>query len=722
LSFDRVQRVIDPDRVRERWLALEVPAVVAQLVSRCERRVVRWVDHPGVEMSRAHPAHPHESLTLGEDPTRRLPAGEARIGLDGEERAVVIEFPRVAREHLTRDGDRVEVVRIRGGRLESLRCYRLEDGRVAERVDADGAHRLDGRPRVIVWRWHESGDETLVVEAYESADHPSYDLELGPYWGCNVYRHVRDQGELSLLDFRNGPRPLAPGADADAPHAEALARFPHDFGSPSVIWDARRHAEETDLPAPEQAYEGIAEPLAAAYHRAITAQRGGLGTLEFVVIAPGGLLVGAAGTTFADRASRTTSSLSETLYAALEGADGTVVVDAFDAADAELARRLRAAGQALVGNYATYETTTLQFEQDLAAELAQLDWPDAAATFMPVAHRRSDSDSETDGDGLDDEIDEAAMIARWKKLGLSPDDLAAAIESLSSARRKRPSALPLLDEIVGRDRVDAFAARLGVTGAARDTGDLVVSDRAELARELETAGLTPEQAQRIAADALWGVLLAPGGLGLSRLGGPALFDAEAHWPHAEERPLTHLATIAMNELPAVEGRHIYPDDGLLSFFADLSEEAELWEPVEPGGPGRELFAVIHTPACAAAAEHPPPGEALREQRVQLLPRLQLRHLGFGSGEERFGLDPLAEAAVLNLTARINGDVPHQLLGFPQPVQDDPREDDQVVLFHIADDPALEFNFLDAGDLHFLGTPDDIRAQRWDALTISPSSC
>jgi len=50
-------------------------------------------------------------------------------------------------------------------------------------------------------------------------------------------------------------------------------------------------------------------------------------------------------------------------------------------------------------------------------------------------------------------------------------------------------------------------------------------------------------------------------------------DAEAQWPHAEKRPLTHLATIAMNELPSVEGSDIYPDDGLLSFFADVSEEA-----------------------------------------------------------------------------------------------------------------------------------------------------
>jgi hypothetical protein len=30
--------------------------------------------------------------------------------------------------------------------------------------------------------------------------------------------------------------------------------------------------------------------------------------------------------------------------------------------------------------------------------------------------------------------------------------------------------------------------------------------------------------------------------------------------------------------------------------------------------------------------------------------------------------------------------------------------------------------MDAGDIHFLGTPDDIKAHRWDQLTVWPGSC
>ena len=41
---------------------------------------------------------------------------------------------------------------------------------------------------------------------------------------------------------------------------------------------------------------------------------------------------------------------------------------------------------------------------------------------------------------------------------------------------------------------------------------------------------------------------------------------------------------------------------------------------------------------------------------------------------------------------------------------------------IADDPALRFAFIDAGDIHFLGTPDDIKHCRWGRLTVVPNSC
>ena len=155
-------------------------------------------------------------------------------------------------------------------------------------------------------------------------------------------------------------------------------------------------------------------------------------------------------------------------------------------------------------------------------------------------------------------------------------------------------------------------------------GDLRPRDRDELAVLLEGAGLTDAEAASIVADAEWSIQFVPGRAGVSRLGGAPVLATSTPWPHADDRPLTHLATIAMAELPAVEGRDYLPEDGVLSFFADLSEEGELVDAVEPGEGA--LAAVIHTAPGVPTHEPEPPGERLDELRVESTARLQLRHL------------------------------------------------------------------------------------------------
>jgi hypothetical protein len=94
----------------------------------------------------------------------------------------------------------------------------------------------------------------------------------------------------------------------------------------------------------------------------------------------------------------------------------------------------------------------------------------------------------------------------------------------------------------------------------------------------------------------------------------------------------------------------------------------------------------------------------------------------GDADTRFGIDAVGEHVLQRLTDAINGETPHQLLGFPLVVQDDPRDDGQVCLFHIGDDSELGFSFIDGGDILFFGSPEDVRARRWDQLTAWPSTC
>jgi uncharacterized protein YwqG len=238
-----------------------------------------------------------------------------------------------------------------------------------------------------------------------------------------------------------------------------------------------------------------------------------------------------------------------------------------------------------------------------------------------------------------------------------------------------------------------------------------------LARE----GIPSGGAERVAQDASRGILLEFGGGGETRLGGRPVLAAGREFPvTADGRALTHLATLALAELPNIEDRDLLPAGGHLSFFADLEDEHSLIEPIEPGDEFTDRFAVIHTPA--GTTTHQPDGPGLREQRVTPRAGLQLRHVGFGYANRLYGLDAIAEFTLERIVQRANGDVRHQLLGFPWTVQDDPRHMGEVSLLHIVSDWRIGFSLMDAGSLHFYAPPEDVRAQRWEQVTLWTSTC
>ena len=57
-----------------------------------------------------------------------------------------------------------------------------------------------------------------------------------------------------------------------------------------------------------------------------------------------------------------------------------------------------------------------------------------------------------------------------------------------------------------------------------------------------------------------------------------------------------------------------------------------------------------------------------------------------------------------------------MLGHPAPVQEDPREPGQRVVFHISERVGIGFAIMDGGELHFLGEADC-----WEQLTVIPNS-
>jgi hypothetical protein len=234
------------------------------------------------------------------------------------------------------------------------------------------------------------------------------------------------------------------------------------------------------------------------------------------------------------------------------------------------------------------------------------------------------------------------------------------------------------------------------------------ASRAALAALLEAFDLPTA----LAAEAEWGVALLPGGRGESRLGGPAELPVGT----VVSRALTHLGTIALAEVPAFEGRDVLPRGGALAFFADISEDGELWEDVVIGEDDR--VEVIHVPA--GAATRAVTTRRLRGRRVRLKPVLTLPEIVDGLAPRHQAQYDRLYAALLAVTPGLEAP-PHLLLGHPVADPSDPRGAGQVNVFHVGFDEALGFEFLDGGALTFRGDADDVRAGRWDRLLVTPES-
>jgi uncharacterized protein DUF1963 len=496
---------------------------------------------------------------------------------------------------------------------------------------------------------------------------------------------------------------LAPGGD-EAAGIAAAAAYPPD--SDHVVWDARRSAREDDLPEPAVALDGLAEPLAAAIRDAARATVGDVALIAVRMLpwSEDRPFVFAAAASAKGRARiRRAGAANAAEVAALAFAETaeTGPLDVVAHADDELARRLRAAQQALTGLSVVRAERVAALAPELAAALG-----DDAVVFPAP---------------------EEAPLPGPALATLTP-----IVERAGRAGAALPEAVAALLAEAGVSRLDEALAEPGHYAPH----DLPVSGRAVLAALLEAVELAPEDAATVAADARWALVLEEDPAGASWLGGLPVLPRDVAWPTADGRALSHLATLACDALPAVERRDVLPPDGHLSLFADLTEAAEVYEPIAPGG-RRELIRIVHTPpgvpthspepdpavAAASRDRHDPPA-VLEQARVRAVPRLQLRHVGFGFADHLWSIDALGERAIGRLLPAVNGRPRPQLLGWPLTAQDDPREADAdaEVLFHLGHHNPIGFHVLDAGDMMFFAPPAALRAHDWDQVTVWPSSC
>jgi uncharacterized protein DUF1963 len=275
---------------------------------------------------------------------------------------------------------------------------------------------------------------------------------------------------------------------------------------------------------------------------------------------------------------------------------------------------------------------------------------------------------------------------------------------------------------VGGARVQAFRDSLASRAQASAPADFGAIDRDGLARVLQQRGISAPAQIAAAAERSFH-LEATDDDARSRLGGRGLLPPGEVWPHARgERPLSFLGAIDLSEFPSDTP---LPNSGWMLFYADLDNDEALGliEPEEnvPGAPGRFYFA-----AEAVAAQAPPGTIELNERHVRPVEQLTLPD--DYEVAERLRLDP-AEASVYEEIANglrygdegWGGAHDHWVLGAATGAQGHPSDEGTVLLFHIAWDTELGFEFLDGGVIQFRIAAEALASRDWSAVTIEPDS-
>jgi uncharacterized protein YwqG len=257
--------------------------------------------------------------------------------------------------------------------------------------------------------------------------------------------------------------------------------------------------------------------------------------------------------------------------------------------------------------------------------------------------------------------------------------------------------------------------------------------REELAARAKQLGFP--QAERIARDALPGARLVAAGeatVGTPRLGGDPDLPPAMTWPTCRGHRLTFLAQLPLADVAAVAPGAV-PASGTLAVFADLKPDDSGVTRMEQeyGHVGKDTCVVVRTlRGTLARRKTPKKIVALRSRPVQLKPTLTVPDAYVA--KERYKLTKQqandywrleSETAAGTLGQQGDDEPLHQILGWPQPVQDTPLygcEPDAKGLTHrlllqLGFDERLRFAIGDGGVLFLSGKPADLRAGRFGRL-------
>jgi uncharacterized protein YwqG len=264
---------------------------------------------------------------------------------------------------------------------------------------------------------------------------------------------------------------------------------------------------------------------------------------------------------------------------------------------------------------------------------------------------------------------------------------------------------------------------------------VTATPREDLAARATVLGLP--HADRIAADALPGARLVPGGVdtvGASRLGGDPDLSPGMKWPTCRGKKTSFLAQIPLADFAQIEPGTV-PTDGTLAVFAGLiPDDAGVTQMEQSQGRvGRATCVLVRTLRGTLVRRTTPKRvPKLRSRPVRFVPTLTVPASEIA--KDRYGLTDkqvydkywrLEYEAAAGTLGRQPDELPiHQLLGWPSPVQYPPlfgcgktfpKDPTHRLLLQMAFDERLNFAIGDGGSLYLTGRPADLREGRFDRL-------
>jgi uncharacterized protein YwqG len=189
-------------------------------------------------------------------------------------------------------------------------------------------------------------------------------------------------------------------------------------------------------------------------------------------------------------------------------------------------------------------------------------------------------------------------------------------------------------------------------------------DKDEVSAQLDRAGLGRVKTELLVAG-LPSIRLVSGA-GRSHLGGAAELPRETAWPQRNDRPLSLVAQLFLDEFAEFDPDALLPPRGSLAFFYDAEDQPWGFDPADGDG-----AAVVFVPEGSATDEQSA-GESFTPLHLDARPEFTLP-----PEPDEFGLDERENDAYFDMLGVLN-DTRHRCLGHPDQIQADMRLEAQLV--------------------------------------------